>query len=144
MDQHKRALIRAVTSARLAKSVGISTTHLSRIMSGKASASESSAHELSTVANQMCESLELPAPFEPADFRPQLSLDYDSRELGPHEMFTVFDQSTFRTSTLTTTQLIALEDNDPEFIELLTAYYQEANYTHPLKWETLTIKVEEN
>ena len=144
MDQHKRALIRAITSARLAKSVGISTTHLSRIMSGKTSASESSAHELSTVANQMCESFELPAPFEPADFRPQLSLDYDSRELGPHEMFTVFDQSTFRTSTLTTTQLIALEDNDPEFIELLTAYYQEANYTHPLKWETLTIEVEEN
>jgi hypothetical protein len=59
-------------------------------------------------------------------------------------MFTVFDQSTFRTSTLTTTQLIALEDNDSEFIELLTAYYQGANYTHPLKWETLTIKVEEN
>jgi transcriptional regulator with XRE-family HTH domain len=144
MDQHKRALIRAITSARLAKSVGISTTHLSRIMSGKTSASESSAHELSSVANQMCESLELPAPFEPADFRPQLSLDYDSRELGPHEMFTVFDQSTFRTSTLTTTQLIALEDNDSEFIELLTAYYQGANYTHPLKWETLTIKVEEN
>ena len=144
MDQHKRALIRAITSARLAKSVGISTTHLSRIMSGKTSASESSAHELSTVANQMCESLELPAPFEPADFRPQLSLDYDSRELGPHEMFTVFDQSTFRTSTLTTTQLIALEDNDSEFIELLTAYYQGANYTHPLKWETLTIKVEED
>ena len=91
MDQHKRALIRAITSARLAKSAGISTTHLSRIMSGNTSASESSAHELSSVANQMCESLELPAPFEPADFRPQLSLDYDSRELGPHEMFTVFD-----------------------------------------------------
>jgi transcriptional regulator with XRE-family HTH domain len=144
MDQHKRALIRAITSARLAKSAGISTTHLSRIMSGNTSASESSAHELSSVANQMCESLELPAPFEPADFRPQLSLDYDSRELGPHEMFTVFDQSTFRTSTLTTTQLIALEDNDSEFIELLTAYYQGANYTHPLKWETLTIKVEED
>jgi len=144
MDQHKRALMRAIKSAKLAKSAGISTTHLSRIMSGNTSASESSAHELSTVANQMCKSLNLPAPFKPADFRPQLSLAYDSHELGPHEMFKVYDQSTFRTSTLTTTQLIALENNDIEFIRTLIAYYQEANYTHPLKWETLTIKVEEN
>jgi transcriptional regulator with XRE-family HTH domain len=125
MDEHKKALIRAITGKRLSEAANITSSRLSRILGGKSYLSAEVAHRLSESANLLCESLDLPSPFEANDFKPDLNNNY--RELPLDALFIISDSLYSEDIEASAAKIIKHYKGEPEITQQLRELYLTAD-----------------
>lgn len=125
MDEHKKALIRAITGKRLSEAANITSSRLSRILSGKSYLSAEVACRIATKANELCIALDLPAPFEVTDFRPDLSDNYN--DLPGSAIFIISDSLYSEDIEASAAKIIKRYKGEPEIIQQLRELYLTAD-----------------
>lgn len=142
MDEHKKALIRAITGKRLSEAANITSSRLSRILGGKSYLSAEVAHRLSESANLLCDALDLPSPFEANDFKPDLNNNH--RELPLDAVFIVADSLWSQDSEVTAGKLLKVYEQEPEVEQQLRELYLSADLDKTIElYDGKTIRIKE-
>ena len=137
MNEHKRALLRAIKKSELSAALNINNSYLSQIINGKVRTSADLANRIAIKANELCSVLDLPRPFETTDFRPDLSDNYN--ELPRSAVWVVIDPLWSTTIEVTTAKLLKRYDHDPELEQKLREFYLSADLDAALELHDSTI-----
>ena len=125
MNLHKEALLRAIKSRELSSAVGITPSYLSQIIGGHTRPSVDVAGRMATKANELCAALDLPAPFEVTDFRPDLSDNYN--DLPRSAIFIISDSLYSEDIEASAAKIIKRYKGEPEIIQQLRELYLTAD-----------------
>jgi len=142
MNLHKEALLRAIKSRELSSSLDITPSYLSQIIGGHTRPSVDLAGRMATKANELCAALELPAPFEATDFRPDLSDNYN--DLPRSAVFIVSDSLWGQDSEATAKKLLKIYEKQPEVEQQLRELYLSADLDQTIElYDGKTIRIKD-
>ena len=142
MNLHKEALLRAIKSRELSLAVGITPSYLSQIIGGHTRPSVDVAGRMATKANELCAALDLPAPFEATDFRPDLSDNYN--DLPRSAVFIVADSLWGQDVEVTAKKLLKRYEQEPEVEQQLRELYLTSDLDQTITlYDGKTIRIKE-
>lgn len=121
MTEQKEALLRAIKNRQLSDALGINYSYLSQVINGSTNPSIKLAGRIADTANELCAALDLPAPFEATDFRPDLSDNYN--DLPRSALFIVADSLWGQDVEVTAKKLLKRYEQEPEVEQQLRELY---------------------
>jgi len=125
MTEQKEALLRAIKNRQLSAALGINYSYLSQVINGSTNPSIELAGRIADTANELCAALDLPAPFETTDFRPDLSDNYN--DLPRSAVFIITDSLWGQDLEVTAKKLLKRYKKEPEVEEQLRELYLTAD-----------------
>lgn len=142
MTEQKEALLRAIKNRRLSAALDINYSYLSQIINGSTNPSIKLAGRIADTANELCGALDLPQPFEPTDFRPDLSDNYN--DLPRSAVFIVADSLWGQDVEVTAKKLLKRYEQEPEVEQQLRELYLTSDLDQTITlYDGKTIRIKE-
>ena len=142
MTEQKEALLRAIKNRQLSDALGINYSYLSQVINGSTNPSVKLAGRIADTANELCAALDLPAPFEATDFRPDLSDNYN--DLPRSAVFIVADSLWGQDVEVTAKKLLKRYEQEPEVEQQLRELYLSADLDQTITlYDGKTIRIKE-
>ena len=142
MTEQKEALLRAIKNRQLSDALGINYSYLSQVINGSTNPSIKLAGRIADTANELCAALDLPAPFEATDFRPDLSDNYN--DLPRSAVFIVADSLWSEDAEVTAKKLLKRYEREPEVEQQLRELYLSADLDQTITlYDGKTIRIKE-
>lgn len=142
MTEQKEALLRAIKNRQLSDALGINYSYLSQVINGSTNPSIKLAGRIADTANELCAALDLPAPFEATDFRPDLSDNYN--DLPRSALFIVADSLWGQDVEVTAKKLLKRYEQEPEVEQQLRELYLSADLDQTITlYDGKTVRIKE-
>ena len=142
MTEQKEALLRAIKNRRLSAALDINYSYLSQIINGSTNPSIKLAGRIADTANELGGALDLPQPFEPTDFRPDLSDNYN--DLPRSAVFIVADSLWGQDVEVTAKKLLKRYEQEPEVEQQLRELYLTSDLDQTITlYDGKTIRIKE-
>ena len=142
MTEQKEALLRAIKNRQLSDALGINYSYLSQVINGSTNPSVKLAGRIADTANELCAALDLPAPFEATDFRPDLSDNYN--DLPRSAVFIVADSLWGQDVEVTAKKLLKRYEQEPEVEQQLRELYLSADLDQTITlYDGKTVRIKE-
>ena len=142
MTEQKEALLRAIKNRQLSDALGINYSYLSQVINGSTNPSIKLAGRIADTANELCGALDLPAPFEATDFRPDLSDNYN--DLPRSAVFIVADSLWGQDVEVTAKKLLKRYEQEPEVEQQLRELYLSADLDQTITlYDGKTVRIKE-
>ena len=142
MTEQKEALLRAIKNRQLSDALGINYSYLSQVINGSTNPSIKLAGRIADTANELCAALDLPAPFEATDFRPDLSDNYN--DLPRSAVFIVADSLWGQDMEVTAKKLLKRYEQEPEVEQQLRELYLSADLDQTITlYDGKTVRIKE-
>lgn len=142
MTEQKEALLRAIKNRQLSDALGINYSYLSQVINGSTNPSIKLAGRIADTANELCAALDLPAPFEATDFRPDLSDNYN--DLPRSAVFIVADSLWGQDMEVTAKKLLKRYEQEPEVEQQLRELYLSADLDKTITlYDGKTVRIKE-